>query len=215
MLLEFLLQSLEAVAVFIDGADLCLQNDVLRRGRTNDLREPSAVSRAPIGPATVTDIVSEPKGCETKLGSFAIADGIFTRPRKVANGFIVDRGDIHRGESARARRSGEWHSIAAVGLDASPRLCGEQRGGDHPAVVALFAQIPLEPGATRTGRRDDEQMFGLGMHLTDELINVTWTGAKAAEGGDLGAMILSDIGDRNRVLVNIHSDKECARLRHG
>jgi hypothetical protein len=45
------------------------------------------------------------------------------------------------------------------------------------------------------------------------LLKVTLAGAKTAERGDRGAMSLSYRGDRDRVLVDIHADKECARLR--
>ena len=58
-------------------------------------------------------------------------------------------------------------------------------------------------------------MFGLRWHLADELLNVTLAGANGAEEGDLGPVLLSHISHGNRLLVDIHSDEECARLGHG
>ena len=57
-------------------------------------------------------------------------------------------------------------------------------------------------------------MFGLRLHLADELIDVTLTCANGCKVNDLGAVILRHIGNRNRVFVDIHSDEECARLGH-
>jgi hypothetical protein len=58
-------------------------------------------------------------------------------------------------------------------------------------------------------------VFGFGLHLTDHLIDVTLAGANASQIGDLSAVILRHIGNRDRVFVDIHTDEECARLGHG
>jgi hypothetical protein len=58
-------------------------------------------------------------------------------------------------------------------------------------------------------------MFGLGLHLADEVIDITLARANGAEEGDLGPVLLSHISHGNRLLVDIHSDEECARLGHG
>jgi hypothetical protein len=58
-------------------------------------------------------------------------------------------------------------------------------------------------------------MFGFRLHFTDELIDVTLTGPNGAQVGYLSAMVLGDIRHGNRIFVDIHSDEECARLRHG
>ena len=98
LLAEFLVQTPEALRVFRDGPDLCLQDDLLRRGGTDDFREPPEVSRAPIGPARIADILAEQEGFESELGIFEIADRIFARPREIPDCFIVHFGDIHGGE---------------------------------------------------------------------------------------------------------------------
>ena len=45
-----------------------------------------------------------------------------------------------------------------------------------------------------------DQMFGLRLHFADELIDVTLAGADGAQVGDLSAVILSHISNRNRSL---------------
>jgi hypothetical protein len=84
LLLQFLLQSLEAVGVLVDRADVFLVNDLLRRGGTDHFREPPQMGWAPGGPARIADIVAEQKGFEPELGGLEIADGIFTGPAEVA-----------------------------------------------------------------------------------------------------------------------------------
>ena len=106
--------------------DICLEHDVLRRGRADDLREPPEMGRAPIGPAGVADILAEQEGFETKLGVFAIADGIFTGSGELANRFIVHFGDIHGCEIPRACQPGQLHGVTAVGFDAVTSLFGNQ-----------------------------------------------------------------------------------------
>ena len=99
-------------------------------------------------------------------------------------------------------------------LTRSPGVWGDQRGCHHPAVGAFVRQRAVEPGATGAGFVDEEQMGGLRWHCAYALIDVTLAGAKSSERGDLSTMILGDRGDSHRVCVDIHADKECARLGH-
>jgi hypothetical protein len=73
----------------------------------------------------------------------------------------------------------------------------------------------IEPVATGASLIDKDEVFGFRWHLTDELIDVTRSCPHGAQGGDLSAMSLGDIRDGNRIVVDIHSDKECARVRPG
>ena len=100
LLAEFLVQTPEALGVLRDGPDIFLKDDLLRRGGTDDFREPPEVGRTPVGPARIADILAEQEGFETELGIFEIADRIFARPREIPDGFIVHFGDIDRGEIA-------------------------------------------------------------------------------------------------------------------
>jgi hypothetical protein len=97
---EFLLQTLEAVGVFGDGTAIFVKDDLWRRGRADYCREPSEMGRAPMGPAHVADIVSEPERFEAKRGVFELAEGIVTSPAEVTHGFVFHLGDLDRGERA-------------------------------------------------------------------------------------------------------------------
>ena len=102
--------------------DIFLKAEWLRRGGTDHLSEPLEVGRAPIGSARIPDSWSQPKGVETELGVFEIADGIFMRPGEIAHGSIFDGGDIEGGGITRAGQAGELHSVPAVGFDPSAGL---------------------------------------------------------------------------------------------
>jgi hypothetical protein len=117
VLVEFLVETLEAFGMRSHSADIFLQDDLLRWCGTNHLGEPPQVSRAPIGPAGVTAILPAQKGFEPARGVFAIADGIFTGSGKLPDRVIVPLGDIDRGEILRARQPGEWHGVSAGGFD--------------------------------------------------------------------------------------------------
>jgi hypothetical protein len=57
LLLKSLLKALETGSVFGDRLHVFLKNDLLRRCGTDDLAEPSEVSRAPAGAARIADIL--------------------------------------------------------------------------------------------------------------------------------------------------------------
>jgi hypothetical protein len=124
--------------MLVHRTDVFLKDDVLRRGGTDDLREPPQVGRAPSGPACVTNIGSEHKGCETQLGVFKIAERIFTGPREVANRFIVDLGDLDHSESPRARQAGQWQGVPTIRLHTVTGLFGNQRRRHPPTGIGFF-----------------------------------------------------------------------------
>jgi hypothetical protein len=69
---EFLVQPLESLGVFVDRSDVFLKDDLLRGGGTDHLGEPPEVGRAPGGPARIVDIVPEEAGFEPELGGLQI-----------------------------------------------------------------------------------------------------------------------------------------------
>ena len=79
--------------------DIFLKDNLLRWGGTDYFTEPTQMGWAPIGSSRIADIVPQQEGFEPQLGRFQLPEGVFTRPAQVANGLIVDGGDIHRGES--------------------------------------------------------------------------------------------------------------------
>jgi hypothetical protein len=66
-LVELLFQTLPAFRVFGARAHVFVEDNVLRRGGTDDVAEPPEVGRAPGGLARSADIVPEHKGVETVL----------------------------------------------------------------------------------------------------------------------------------------------------
>lgn len=213
--MEFLVETLASLRVFVDRADLVLENHVLRGGGTDDFREPSEVGRAPDGPARRADVMSEPEGCETALGRLEVSQGIFTGSGEIATGFIFDLGNVHGGESPRAPQAGQWHSVPVVGFHAVAGPFGHEGGRDDPADLAFLRQIAREPGATRSRFIDEDQGCGFGWQRAHELINVAWPRANGAKGDDLSVVIFGDVGHRDGVLVDIQTDIERARLWHG
>lgn len=163
----------------------------------------------------LADILAEQAGLETALGILQVADRIVARPGEITDRFIVHGGDLHGGQVSRAGQAGQLPGVTAVRFDPIPSLCGKQRWCHDPAVVVFFLQITIEPIATRPRFVDEDKVLGVRWHLADELIDVTLSCPHGAQGGDLGAMILGDIRHGNRILVDIHSDTECARLGHG
>jgi hypothetical protein len=212
LLLECLFQAVKTLGVFDDGTDVCLKDNVLSRCRTDDLREPSEMGWVPGGPARVADIVSEQEGVETTLGGLKIADGIFTRPGEIPHGFVFLLGNRDQGEITGAPQAGPLHRVTAVGFDAVAGLFRHEGGRHHPAVMASFCEIPVEPVATGIGCIDKDQMLSLGWHLADEVVNVTWPCADGTTGGALGSVLLSDGGHGDGRFMDISSDVKRARL---
>ena len=214
-LVEFLGKTLEPVGVLGDCPDLCLEDDWLGWGGTDDLAEPAQVRRAPGGPTGIPDIMPQQKGFQAKLGRLEIVERLFTRPTEVTNGFVCDRWDIDRREIPRAHQPRQLDRITTVGFHAVAGLFGNQGGGDDPAELTFFHAIPVAPVAARSRFVDEDQMFGFGLQLAHEVINVTWAGADGPAVGDLSAGLFRDVSDGNRVFVDIQSDVTRARLAHG
>src|SRR5262249_18086071 len=105
--------------------------------------------------------------------------------------------------------------ITPAGFDAVTCLCRNQGGGADPADVALFHQVAIEPIAAGTGFVDEDELLAFRPQLPDKLIDITLPGPDSAEGDDLCAMCLGDIGDCTGLFMDIHSDVERARLWHG
>jgi hypothetical protein len=90
LLVEFVFETLQAFSGLVHGPDICLEDDVLRRGRTAHLSEPAPVGWPPGGPAGVADIVPQEKRFEPAFGGLEILDGIFAGPAQIADGLVFD-----------------------------------------------------------------------------------------------------------------------------
>jgi hypothetical protein len=58
-------------------------------------------------------------------------------------------------------------------------------------------------------------MGGLRWYLAEELLDVTLARPDVAEGDDRGTVSFVNVGNGNRLFVDIQTDVECARLVHG
>jgi len=215
VLVAFLGETLEAFRVCSDRPDICLEHDVLRRGRADALREPPERGWAPMGLARGAAIVSAQEGFAATCGVLESAEGLFTGPRQVPDGVIFHLGDRDRGAISRASEAGQWQGVSTVCFDPITGLLGHEGGSHDPAVIVFLPQIPLEPGATRASLIDKEEVCGFRWHLADALIDVALTCPNGSQVRHLSAMVLGDIRHGNSIFVDIHSNEECARLRHG
>jgi len=213
--LEFALQALEAVLVFGDRPHVLLEDDLLGWGRTDDLGEPSQVSRAPAGAPLIADILPQQESFEAVLGGLEIGHGILASAAEVPNGLVFDCWDIDRGEVAGAHEPSQLHGIAPISLDPVTGFSRAERRGDHPAGELVLGQIAIEPVPAGTRLINEEELAGFALELADELVDVALTGADGAEGEDLGARGLGNVGNGDSFLVDIKTDEECVRIVYG
>ena len=96
--MECAFQTPQTFRLFRDGLDVCLKDNWLRGCRPDHLAAPAQVSWTLVGASGIAEIVPQQEGFAPQLGRLQIPQGIFSRPTEVADGFIVDGGDIHRGE---------------------------------------------------------------------------------------------------------------------
>jgi hypothetical protein len=81
--------------------------------------------------------------------------------------------------------------------------------------MAFFCQIAIELIPARAGFIDKDEMRTFGLQLTEECIDITLAGTNVAQGDNLGVVGFGDIGNGDRLFVDIQTDVECARLVHG
>jgi hypothetical protein len=198
-----------------DGLDVCLTDQVLRWGRTAHLAAPAQGGRAPGGSPGRAASVPPHEGLETQLGRLQSPEGLCPCPTQVPEGCIVDGRHRHRGEVPGAHEPGQLPSVTTVGLDPIARLLGNQGGSDDPADVAWFHQVTREPRTAGTGFVDQDARRALRLQLPSQLSNSALPGSDRAEGDDLRAMGLGDVGDRTSLFVDISSARKRARLVHG
>jgi hypothetical protein len=215
LLAECVCKTLQACGVLVHRPDIFLEDDLLRRGRTDHLREPAPVGRPPGGLARLADVMPQQTRVEPELGGFESPDGIFASPAQVADGFVFDLGNRDGREVPRAHEPRPLDGVTTVGCDPVARLFRHQGGGDDPARIAFFSPVAIEPIPTRTSFVDKEQMLTFRLQLTDELIEVTLTRANGPEIGDLSTLILSDRGHRDGFFMDIQTAVECVSVCHG
>jgi hypothetical protein len=112
------LQTAQTCRLGGDGLDVCLPDDLRRRGGTHHRAEPAQVGRAPVGPPCIADIVPQQERFQTQLSRLQIPEGIFPRPTQVADRFILDGRDIDGSEVPGAHEPGQLYGVTTVGFDA-------------------------------------------------------------------------------------------------
>ena len=215
LLVACLVQALEPVRVCGDRPDLCLGDDVLGGGGTDDLTQPAQVGRAPSGPTRLPAIMPQQKGFEAELGRLEIVERLFPRAAQVTKSFVLDRWDRDRREVPGAPQARHLEGITTIRFDTVAALLRDQGRGDDPAAVAFFGQRALEPIAAGAGFIDKDKLLALGLQLPDELVDRTLPGPDRAQRDDVRAIVLSNIGDRDGLFMDIHADVARARLCHG
>jgi hypothetical protein len=137
---------------------------------------------------------------------------------EIAHGVVFELGGLERCPIAGSPQASEWDGVASVGFDAVAGLFRDQRGSDGPTRMPVVAQVSVDPIAPGAGFVDAPQRLGFGLELAHPWIDVGWSGAEGAEGSDLGTVIVSDLGDGDGVLVDLHADEKGVgrgRLCHG
>jgi hypothetical protein len=159
--------------------------------------------------------VAQENGCETRLGRLKIAPRLFPATAQVADGFVLDLRDIDRGESARAPQAGPLDRITTGRVDPIAGLVREQRGGHHPADVAVRGERAGGPIPPWPRFIDKDRLLAVGRQFPDALVAIAWARTDGAEGEALSMVFVGDRGDGHRVLMAIHPDGERARLGPG
>jgi hypothetical protein len=193
--LAFLRQTLETLGVCGHGPDVFLEDDLRRRGGTDDRAEPPQVGWAPGRSTCLPEILPQEKGFEPNLRGFVSAESLCTCAAQVPHRFIVSLRDVDRGQGPRTHQAGQCEGVSPVGFDPIPGLFGTQGGCDAPADMAVCGEITLEAVPTGACLIDKEEMLAFRLHLPDELIDVTLSCPDGAEGDDLGTVVLNDISD--------------------
>jgi hypothetical protein len=163
----------------------------------------------------VAGSLPEHTGVEPDLGRREIPHGIFTGAAPSAHRFLRNLGTIDGGQLTRAHEARELHGIATIRLHAVAWLCGQEGGRNDRAKMALCRQIAREPIPAGAGFVDQDQVWSCGWQRAHELIEVDRPGANRAEAGDGSVVCWSHLGQRDGLLLHIHSDVERARLGHG
>jgi hypothetical protein len=87
---EFRVEALEALDLFIDGSDGFLKDDLLRRRRTHDLREVSAVRVVPVRAPDVVPTQAQQERFQPQLRVLARYPRGIARATQITEGFVLD-----------------------------------------------------------------------------------------------------------------------------
>jgi hypothetical protein len=101
-----------------DGRDICLQDAVLRWGRTDHLAAPAEMGWAPVGLPRRAHSVASSEGFAPQLRGLAVPQRSCPCSTQVADGRIIDSGDRDGGAVSGAPEPGQWHGVTPVSCHA-------------------------------------------------------------------------------------------------
>jgi hypothetical protein len=140
-LVECLCQTLEPFGVCGDRPDICVEDDVLGGGGTDDRAQPAQVRRAPGGPSGIPASMPQPKGCEAARGRRESVERLFPRAAQVTHSCVVDRWDRDRCAVPCAHQARPLDGIPTIRCDTVAGLLRDQGRGDDPAAVAFYCDM--------------------------------------------------------------------------
>ena len=215
VVVQFDFEALQSFVMVVEGADVLLEDNLLGRRGTDDLREPAQMSGSPVGAPGVADILAQQEGLQPALGGLQILEGILPGAGQIADRLVLDLGDVDRGQITRAHQAREGDRIAPVGLDPVTGPLGNQRRSHHEARDLLAPQVAIQPVPARSRLVNEHEVFALRLQLPDELVEIAVPRTDGSVRHSLRSRLAVDIGNRDRILVNIETHKPCASVIHG
>jgi len=91
-------EALEAVDLFADGTEGFLEDDLLGGGGADDFGQVAQMGVVPVGLAGVVEAEAQEERLQALFGGFEVTHGVLASAAEVANGFILDRGDVDGGK---------------------------------------------------------------------------------------------------------------------
>jgi len=174
---------LDTLGVFVDGSEVLLEDDLLGRGGTDYPGEVAAVGVVLVGAADVVKAKPEKERLEAVLGALQIDEGVLAGAGEVADGLIVDSGNVDGGEVAGAQEPCELNGVATVGFDAVAGFLRDQGRGHDDALEALPAKVAVQDVAAGAGLVGEQEPRGFAVEPAQELVDVGLAGADGAEEG--------------------------------
>jgi hypothetical protein len=152
---------------------------------------------------------------QSKLRVFERQTRGVTRPTEVPDGFILDRRHVDACEIAGPKQSCEFDRITSVCLHLVAGLLRDQRWRDHVTGESLVRQVAMERIAARSGLVGKDQRGRLRLQAPDQFVEVHLARTdRANKHRRIGALPLG-MGHRDRIFVDVQTDEQRSRLRHG
>jgi hypothetical protein len=155
------------------------------------------------------------EGLQPELGGLESEAGGVAGTGQIPDGFVLNARDVDRGEVSRTQQARDLDRVSAVVLDLVARLLGDHGRCDDLAGEPLAGEVPMEGVPARAGLVGEDEIGGLGVEPSDQLVDVGLAGADGAdEVGRIGSLPVR-VRDGDRILVDVQADEKKRRLFHG